>query len=168
MGRGRRELVRGGLVDYLRIHSCFFFFVAALNVRFSKKSHDERRLSATRSTCAPRPRGIAMPVTTFALVALIAAMLMRSTAVSGFERKGNARVRVTGREFILDAATCACEWRRPPAASGFIQTGSPPQQRSRAPSNGLELRVPAQPDRKLTDRNLPKKTSSHHQIPVVL
>jgi len=34
-------------------------------------------------------------------------MLMRSTAVSGFERKGNARVRVTGREFILDAATCA-------------------------------------------------------------
>jgi len=34
-------------------------------------------------------------------------MLMRSTAVSGFERKGNARVRVTGREFILDAATGA-------------------------------------------------------------
>jgi len=61
---------------------------------------------------------------------------MRSTAVSGFERKGNARVRVTGREFILDAATGALangDPRQPRALSkqgrhnnsvrGHLQTG---------------------------------------------
>ena len=84
-------------------------------------------------------------------------MLMRSTAVSGFERKGNARVRVTGREFILDAATCALANGDARGSLGLY----PNRVATTTASEGTFKRVRAessgQPDRKLTDRNLQKK-----------